>query len=94
MAPDIEAWFQKDNFQGKPAIVAQWADLHNGSAQGWVKADPTHGAYVDAWAKAHQDLVAKWIKDNPGTPKPQGADLAVVFFESFSKEHPGKFPCR
>jgi len=65
VAPDIEAWFREDTFQGQPHIVAQWADLHNGSAQGWVKADPTHGAYVDAWTKAHPDLVAKWIKDNP-----------------------------
>ncbi len=92
VAPDIEAWFKEDKFQGKPGIVAQWADLHNGSAQGWVKADPTHAAYVDSWSKAHQDLVAKWIKDNPATPKPQATDLAVLFFENFSKGYPGKFP--
>ena len=40
-------------FQGSPHIVAQWADLHNSLAQGWVKADPTHGTYVDNWAKTH-----------------------------------------
>jgi K+-transporting ATPase ATPase C chain len=93
VAPDIETWFREDKFQGQPHIVAQWADLHNGSAQAWVKADATHGAYVDAWSSEHQDLVAKWIKENRATPKPQSADLAVVFFESFSKDHPGKFPC-
>ena len=92
VAPDVEAWFREDKFQGSPHIVAQWADLHNGSAQGWVKADATHGAYVDGWAKAHGDLVAKWIKENPGTPKPAAADLAVIFFESFSNESPGRFP--
>jgi potassium-transporting ATPase KdpC subunit len=92
VAPDIEAWFQKDVFQGSPHIVAQWADLHNSLAQGWVKADPTHGAYVDNWAKAHSDIVAKWIKENPGTPQPKAPDLAVVFFESFSKENLGQFP--
>ena len=92
VAPDVEAWFREDRFQGKSGIVAQWADLHNGSAQGWVKADGTHGATVDAWAKVHQALVAGWIKDNPGTPKPQSTDLAVIFFENFSKENPGKFP--
>ena len=44
-------------YQRKPHIVAQWADAHNGLAQAWVKADPTHAAYVDAWAKAHR---AEW----------------------------------
>jgi K+-transporting ATPase ATPase C chain len=47
---------------------------------------------VDAWAKAHPALVTQFIKDNPGTPKPQASDLAVVFFTSFSQEHPGTFP--
>ena len=73
--------------------MAQWADLHNAVAQAWVTGDPTHGAYVDAWSKAHQDLVAKWIKDNPSTPQPtKASDLAVLFFENFSQEHPGMFP--
>jgi potassium-transporting ATPase KdpC subunit len=67
VAPDIETWFQQDKSQGNPHLVAQWADLHNAVAQAWVNADPTHGPYVDAWSKAHPDLVAKWIKDNPGT---------------------------
>jgi len=92
VAPDIESWFQKDLFQGKPRIVAQWADLHNALAQAWVKADPKNGAYVDAWAKVHPAIVAQWVKDNPGTPQPKADDLAVVFFETFSTENPGKFP--
>jgi K+-transporting ATPase ATPase C chain len=92
VATDIESWFQKDMFQGKPHIVAQWADLHNSIAQAWVKADPKNGAYVDSWAKAHPVIVAQWIKDNPGTPQPKADDLAIVFFENFSKENPGKFP--
>ena len=92
VAPDIEAWFQQDQFQGKPHLVAQWADNHNGLAGGWVSADPTHAAYIDAWAKAHQPAVQDWIKANPSTPKPQASDLAVAFFENFSSEHPGKFP--
>jgi potassium-transporting ATPase KdpC subunit len=54
-----------------------------------VNADPTHGACVDAWAKAHDDVVKDWIKKNPATPQPKAADLAVVFFETFSNEHPG-----
>jgi len=92
VAPDIEGWFGQDRFQGNPHIVAQWADLHNSLAQVWVNADPKNGAYVDDWTKKHPDIVAKWIKDNPGTPKPKAADLAVLFFETFSGENPGKFP--
>ena len=92
IAPDIESWFQKDIYQGKPQIVAQWANLHNSLAQSWVTGDPSHAAYVNDWAKAHPDLVANWIKENPGAPEPKAADLAVLFFENFSKENPGKFP--
>ena len=92
VAPDIEAWFQQDRYQGNAGIVAQWADLHNGLATAWVGADPTHGAYVDSWAKAHPAVVADWVKANPSTPQPKAADLAVVFFENFSKENPGRFP--
>jgi len=92
VAPDVEAWFQKDIFQGAPHIVAQWADAHNSLGAGWVNADPTHGAYIDAWSKAHPDIVAKFIKDNPSIPQPKAPDLAVVFFETFSNENPGKFP--
>jgi K+-transporting ATPase ATPase C chain len=91
VAPDIEAWFQKDRFQGQPSIMAQWADQHNSVAQAWVGADPSHGPYVDNWAKAHPAIVAKYIKDNPSTPQPKAADLAVVFFENMAKEHPGRF---
>jgi K+-transporting ATPase ATPase C chain len=92
VAPDIEQWFQQDSYQGAPHIVAQWADLHNGVAQAWVSADPTHAAYINDWAKAHPAVVADWIKSNPATPQPQATDLAVVFFENFSKDNPGKFP--
>jgi len=92
VAPDVEAWFQQDQFGGQPHIVAQWADAHNSIAQAWVAADSTHGPYVDEWAKKHPDVVAQWKKDNPGTPDPKAADLAIVFFETFSKENPGKFP--
>ncbi len=92
VAPDVEAWFQADRFAGQPNIVAQWADAHNSLAQGWVSGDPTHSAYVDAWSKAHPDVVAQFVKDNPGTPRPAASDLAVTFFEHFSKEYPGRFP--
>jgi len=92
VAPDVEAWFQQDTYKGAPHVVAQWADAHNSLAQAWVKADPTHAQYVTDWANQHADVVAQWVKDNPDTPKPEAADLAVVFFEHFSTDHPGAFP--
>ena len=92
VAPDIEAWFQQDTFGGQPHIVGQWADAHNAAAQGWVSADPSHAAYITDWAKDHKAEVADWIKQNPGTPTPQPSDLAMLFFENFSKQYPGKFP--
>ena len=92
VAPDVEAWFQQDRFQGNPHIVAQWADNHNELAQSWVSADPTHAPYITDWAKAHKAEVTDWIKQNPATPQPQASDLAVMFFENFSKQYPGKFP--
>jgi K+-transporting ATPase ATPase C chain len=91
VAPDVEAWFQKDQFGGQPHLVAQWADAHNGVATAWVGADATHAAFIDDWAKAHPDDVAAFVKSS-GTAEPKAADLAIVFFESFSKENPGKFP--
>jgi len=92
VAPDIEAWFQKDQFQGQPHLVAQWADNHNELAQGWVSADPTHAQVVTDWSKSHKSVVDNWIKQNPGTPQPQPSDLTVLYFENFSKDNPGKFP--
>jgi K+-transporting ATPase ATPase C chain len=32
------------------------------------------------------------VKANPTTPQPKAVDLAVVFFENFCKENPGRFP--
>lgn len=92
VGPDIEAWFQKDEFQGKPGIVAQWAAMHPAVAQNWVKADKLNAEYVTQWQKAHPAELAEWIKANPDTPEPKPEDLAVPFFTSYSKEHPATFP--
>ena len=91
-APDIESWFQKDQYGGKPGIVAQWAALHSTVAQNWINADKLNAAYVSDWQKTHAAEVAQWVKDNPGTPAPQPADLAVPFFTDYSQAHPGTFP--
>ena len=92
VAPDVEAWFQQDRFQGNPHLVGQWADNHTSLAQAWVNADPKNTAYVDAWSRQHPAIVAQFVKDNPATPQPKAGDLAVVFFKNFSASYPGRFP--
>jgi K+-transporting ATPase ATPase C chain len=99
VGPDIESWFQVDQFDGKPGIVAQWANLHNASAQNWlhdwVAADKKQAAYVAAWEEKNPDAVKKW-KDDNASPDPKPEDLAkgiaVPFFIDFSKNHPGTLP--
>jgi len=95
VGPDVEAWFQADQYDGKPGIVAQWAAAHSAVAMAWVKADKLNSNYVEAWAKSHPDEVAKWKKDNnipERSPEELAVNLAVVFFTSFSKSSPGTFP--
>jgi len=92
VGPDIEKWFQKDHFQGKPHIVAQWARAYSFAAQDWVKADPLNGDYVRAWQNAHPREVEEWRKDNPDAAEPKPEDLAVPFFVSFSHTFPGTWP--
>jgi len=92
VAADIEKWFQQDVFQGNHHIVAEWARLHNSLAQTWVSSDASHSTYVDSWGKVHPAVIAQFIKDNPNTPSPKAADLALVFFQHFSSDNPGKFP--
>jgi K+-transporting ATPase ATPase C chain len=91
VAPDVEEWFKKNMYQGKPDIVGQWAAAHSALAQAWVKADAKNGAFVDEWSAKHPDIVAQFVKDNPDTPEPKAPDLAVVFFQDYAKEHPGMF---
>ncbi|MGD0961711.1 MAG: potassium-transporting ATPase subunit C [Methylomonas sp.] len=90
LGPDLDRWFAADRHQ--PHIVAQWAALHPTLAQAWIKADPTHAAYLDNWLKQHPQIVSRFIMENPATPTPSAVDLAVAFFQSFSEENPGKFP--
>ena len=92
VGPDVESWFQTDVFQGKPSIVTYWAEAHPTLAQNWVKADKLNADYVTAWGAKHPVEVAQWKKENPENTDPKPEDLAVAFFTSFSKEHPGTFP--
>ncbi len=91
VGPDVERWFQADQYGEAPHIVAQWAAAHPGLARAWVTAEPAREQFVNEWATRHPDVVARWVKDNPGAP-PNAADLAVVFFATFAKESPGQFP--
>jgi K+-transporting ATPase ATPase C chain len=52
-----------------------------------VSADPSHAQYVTDWAKGRKAEVVDWIKQNPATPQPQPSNLAVMFFENFSKQY-------
>jgi len=92
VAADVESWFQKDRFGGKPGIVEQWSAAHPDIAQNWVKADKLNSDYVAAWRKTHAKEVADWVKASGGAPEPKPEDLAVPFFASFSKARPGAFP--
>ena len=83
VAPDIELWFQKDVFQGKPHIVAQWAEAHNSLTQAWVNADPKNAKFVEDWEKTHPALVTKWIKENPGSPQPKAARSGGFILREF-----------
>jgi K+-transporting ATPase ATPase C chain len=92
VGPDVESWFHKDQFAGKPRIVSQWAQAHPAVAQDWVKVDKLNGEFVAAWQRAHPAEVAQWIKEHPDTADPKPEDLAVAFFASYSEAHPGTFP--
>jgi K+-transporting ATPase ATPase C chain len=92
IGPDIVEWFRKDKFDGKPGIVAQWAERSPDAAQAWVKAGDLNGQYVEAWMKDHQDEVARWIKEHPDTPEPKPEDVGVLFFQWYSAKHPGTWP--
>jgi K+-transporting ATPase ATPase C chain len=92
VAPDIESWFQADRFQGKPSIVAQWADAHNGLAVAWINANEANGPFVLDWMKSHPEVMSDFMKDKPKDYTPNAQNAAVTFFEALSKSSPGKFP--
>jgi K+-transporting ATPase ATPase C chain len=91
VGPDVERWFQADQYAGAPRLVARWATAHPGLARSWVAAEPIRQQVVNEWAQRHPDVVARWAKDNPGAPA-KAPDLAVAFFMAFAEENPGRFP--
>jgi K+-transporting ATPase ATPase C chain len=84
-APDVVKWFREE----QPGVVADWAKAHGGLAQNWAKAEDATKALVLDWFKQHPDEMAAWKKENPDKAEPAPEDLAVAFFESFAKAHPG-----
>ena len=81
--PISRTGFRKDQLAGQKSIVGQWANLHNGSAQNWVKNDMSDGKYqlcgqyIQEWQKAHKaevkaeiDRIEAFKKANPDKPAP------------------------
>lgn len=95
VGPDVVTWFQEKDQAvpaGEPGIVGRWASDHSTLAQNWVKADKLNADYVTHWQQEHAAEVAAWKKENPDTSEPKPEDLAVPFFQSYSKNFPGTFP--
>lgn len=102
VGPDIERWFRKDVFGGKPGIVAQWAQQHPGLAEDWIKAtgdalkqqwrtEDTLEAFMAQWQKNLHELQPEW-KAASIKAKLTSSNLADLFFASFARAYPGSWP--
>jgi K+-transporting ATPase ATPase C chain len=100
---DVEGWFHKDRFAGKPGIVAQWAERHLNLAEDWVKAtgdavkerwgkETTAESFVAQWRQDFPSLYEAWRRDEPRADVSSTTELAAGFFRMFSAAHPGRFP--
>jgi K+-transporting ATPase ATPase C chain len=103
VAPDVEAWFQKDRYQGQPGIVKQWAQLHPGLAEDWIKStgdsvkaqwdsQDTVEGFLAQWRKDFPDLYERWQTTQTYGAAPTAGELAQSFFDSFSTTYPGRWP--
>jgi K+-transporting ATPase ATPase C chain len=90
LAPELESWLKSDRSQ--PGIVQRWATAQPAIAGNWVKIEPLNTEYVASWQKTHVKEAADWVKAHGGPAEPKPADVAVPFFISFSRAHPGTFP--
>lgn len=91
---EIEAWFA-----AKPDRAADWAGEYSIAAVNWAKTDLAkdkyglQGEYILQWAKDHPELIDEWKKANPSkTDDPKPEDLVGLFFTSFAKAYPGRWP--
>ncbi len=84
VAPDVVQWFRAE----RPGLVADWANAHNGLAQAWAKSEDATKKYVADWFKAHPADWQDWQRKNPGKASPEPEELAVAFFNGFSRDHP------
>jgi K+-transporting ATPase ATPase C chain len=93
IGPDIEAWFQKDRYQGKPGIVTQWASANASSAEGWIKS--TGDAVKGQWKKDDKEpdpgeaFLSQWTEDLPELHKRW---LASEAYADWKKKNPDKSP--
>jgi K+-transporting ATPase ATPase C chain len=106
VGPDIEKWFQADRYRSEPGIVAQWAALHSGLAEQWVKdADSALKAQWkigDKDRESGQSLLMQLGRDAPqlhaelaailrDLPAAGTAELARALFPLFAKRFPGEW---
>jgi potassium-transporting ATPase KdpC subunit len=104
VGPDIEMWFQQDRYQQQPGIVVQWASMHGGVAESWIK--DTDTALKPQWKiddkerESGQSLLMQLAQDDPQLhsqlaaalkENATSADIAQAFFPLFSKRYPGEW---
>jgi K+-transporting ATPase ATPase C chain len=90
---DIETWFG-----AKPDRVAAWAAEFETAAGNWAKTDLSNdeyglpGKFILAWAQDHPEIIVEWKKSHLTKTDYKPEDLVSLFFASFAKVHPGKWP--
>jgi potassium-transporting ATPase KdpC subunit len=93
VGPDIEKWFQQNQYQGKSGILAQWANMHSGLAEVWIKS--TADAVKGQWKKGDTEpeqadaFLSQWAEDLPELHK---IWLASDAHADWKKQNPDKTP--
>lgn len=83
IGPDIEKWVH-EKLQSDPQVLTQWQKDSPDLAAWWVAADSANAEFVTKWAREHADAVTKWKSSAAKGAEPTPADLAGLFFESFT----------
>jgi len=58
VGPEVERWFNEDRYQGRPGIVAQWAELHPGLARSLpspLRSEDIQTVFFDMWRQDHPE---------------------------------------